>query len=369
VNCKRCILHDDVPGVKVNPATQQCAQCDLYDALSKEYTVEKLEKLIARIKKDGKGKPYDVVVGISGGCDSSWLLVRATQVFGLRVLAVNYDNAGWGTQIATDNMQKMVSGCEVDFLQVRSTREDYDKIVREHLLAGVPDIESVADLGLASVINEAASRFGVKHVFNGHNFRTEGVQPTTLQYMDDKYLQAVCKERGVEIGPSIPRLGMWKQVKWALKGIQRHRPHWYFPYKKSFVKRELTSEFGWEDYGGHHYENLLTKYFHSYFLPTRFGMDQYIFTCAAMCRNGEWSQMEALSEFHSIRDIDPSLEKMVRERLGLSESDFKAAMSAPKKFYTDYDNYQKLFKLTKPMWWLFMKLHRVPKSFYLKMVK
>src|SRR4051812_2841045 len=52
---------------------------------------KELDQLIANIKKDGKGKPYDCIMGLSGGVDSSYVAYLCKQ-FGLRPLAVHFDN-------------------------------------------------------------------------------------------------------------------------------------------------------------------------------------------------------------------------------------------------------------------------------------
>ena len=52
-----------------------------------------LAATVEKVRLVGRGRPYDCVVGVSGGTDSSYVLLRAVEL-GLRPLAVHLDN-GW----------------------------------------------------------------------------------------------------------------------------------------------------------------------------------------------------------------------------------------------------------------------------------
>ena len=71
-----------------------------------------LNELLNAIKKDGKNKKYDCIVGVSGGVDSSFSLLKAYQL-GLRPLAVHLDN-GWNSELAQNNISKLIRKCNVD---------------------------------------------------------------------------------------------------------------------------------------------------------------------------------------------------------------------------------------------------------------
>src|SRR5690606_12688192 len=55
-----------------------------------------LEKKLERIRREGKGKDFDCIIGMSGGIDSSYLLHLAREEFGLRPLVFHVD-AGWNS--------------------------------------------------------------------------------------------------------------------------------------------------------------------------------------------------------------------------------------------------------------------------------
>src|SRR5450432_3546444 len=65
-----------------------------------------LEQMIRKIKEEGKGKPYDCITGVSGGVDSSYLILLAKR-WGLRPLIVHFDN-GWNSEIAVKNINSII---------------------------------------------------------------------------------------------------------------------------------------------------------------------------------------------------------------------------------------------------------------------
>ena len=109
--CKRCIYDSDVPSIEFDDYGV-CNYCEMIDDLKEEYGTGKekgknrFEKIIQEIKKNGKGKRYDCVIGVSGGTDSSYMLHKIKE-WKLRPLAVHYDNT-WNTSIATQNIKLML---------------------------------------------------------------------------------------------------------------------------------------------------------------------------------------------------------------------------------------------------------------------
>jgi hypothetical protein len=58
-----------------------CNFCRMHDQLEQQHPLDEtgkknFEKLIAKIKKDGKDKEYDCIVGVSGGRDSTYAVHR-----------------------------------------------------------------------------------------------------------------------------------------------------------------------------------------------------------------------------------------------------------------------------------------------------
>lgn len=198
VSCSRCLYDADTPGLLFGQ-DGVCSYCKLHDEMDAQYPTGEagkriLETLAAQIKHDGRRKPFDVVIGVSGGCDSSYLVYVAKEL-GLRPLAVHFDNT-WNSTTATENIHNVLKKLGVELYTHVVDNEEYNDIYRAFLLAGVPDIEAPTDIGLASTLYMAAEKFGIKYMFEGHSFRTEGVSPLGWLYMDGKYIESVVKQFG-----------------------------------------------------------------------------------------------------------------------------------------------------------------------------
>jgi hypothetical protein len=327
-----------------------------------------LEGIVERIKRAGRGKQYDCVVGVSGGCDSSWMLYKMVE-YGLRPLAVHFDNT-WNSPIATTNIYNVLEKLGVELWTYVVNNREYDDIYRAFMLAGVKDVEAPTDIGLAATLYMAAEQHGIKYIIEGHSFRTEGVAPLGWIYMDGKYIQSVHKAYGTRPMKTFPNLEMTKFLRWAaVRNIRRIRPLYYLDYRKDEVKKFLASELNWEWYGGHHLENRFTAFWHTYFLPVRYGIDARQLGHAALVRSGQLTREEAIVDLATPIESDPDIVALVKKRLGFDDEAFEAVMHGPHRHYSDFATYKTTFERLRPLFWLLYKLDRVPKSFYMKFTR
>jgi len=367
--CSRCLYDETVPAITFDEHGV-CNYCHIHDRLDLEYPTgeegeKRLQAIAGQIREEGRGKLYDVIVGVSGGCDSTYMLYLAKKL-GLRPLAVHFDNT-WNSTIAVENIQTALQSLDIDLYTYVVDNKEYDDIYRSFLKAGVIDIEAPTDIGLAVVLNMAAEKYKIKYIFEGHSFRTEGVAPLGWVYMDAKYIASVQKQFGTYPLRTFPNMLMPDFIKWtAILGIKKIRPLYYMNYVKKEALVINTQELGWEWYGGHHLENRFTAFWHTYFAPIRFGIDSRLLGYSALVRSGQMERSQGLELIAQPQEFDPELITMVKKRLGFSDEEFEALMNLPKKTYRDYPNYKKTFERMRPFWWLMYKLNRVPKSFYMK---
>lgn len=368
--CTRCIYDESVPNISFD-GEGVCSYCRQIDALEAEYPMgregeSRLQKLVDEMKAAGRGKKYDAVIGVSGGCDSSYLVHQMKEVYGLRLLAAHFDNT-WNSTIATENIHNVLDKLGVDLFTIVVDNKEYDDIYRSFFKAGVKDLETPTDIGLATTLYKAAEKFGIKYMIEGHSFRTEGVAPLGWIYMDGKYIESVHRQFGRLPMKSFPNLWLRDQLKWMLfGGIKKIRPLYYMDYDKEAAKKLLAEKYGWQWYGGHHLENRFTAFYHSYFLPTRWNIDFRIAGYSAYCRNGWMTREEALGLMKEPPHIEAGLVDFLKKRLGFSEEEFERLMTMPKKTYKDYVTYKKTFEKMRPFFWLMYKMDLIPKSFYMK---
>jgi len=369
VECSRCTYNDSMPNITFDEegVCNYCKQSDLFDSVypTGEEGRKRLIQLAEDIKKAGKGKQFDCAIGVSGGCDSSYLL-HLMKELGLRPLAVHFDNT-WNSAIATQNIKTMLDQLDIELFTLVVDNKEYDDIYRSFLLAGVPDIETPTDIGLATTMYIACEKYKIKYVIDGHSFRTEGITPLGHLYMDGKYIQSVHNAYGKLPMKTFPNLWFHKFFKWMVfNRIKRVRPLYYIDYHKEDAKKFLQEKYGWQWYGGHHLENRFTAFYHSYFMPKRFKLDQRINEVAALVRHGQLTKEEGKQMLSEAPFLEDGVFDLVKKRLGFSDEEFDRVMNLPIKTYKDFKTYKQLFERLRPFFYVMQKLELVPKSFYEK---
>ncbi len=369
--CTRCIYDENTPQI-VFDEQGVCNYCKMSDNLVAQYKTgmpegeAEIDKIIEEIKKAGKGKEYDCIVGVSGGTDSSYMIYWAIQK-GLRPLAVHYDNT-WNSSIATENIKKILKKLNVDLYTYVVDNKEMDDIYRAFFEADLSEIDAATDLALAEIMYRVADKYKIKYVLEGHSFIAEGITPIGRTYFDGKYIASVHKMFGKMKMKTFPNMPFWTFVKWtAVKRIKKIRPLWYIAYSKEDARELLEREFGWEYYGGHHLENRMTAFAHSYLLPNKFKLDYRNNSLAASVRNGKMKREDAIEEYYfKPPHIEADLLNYFKKRLNLTEEEFQSIMKRPAKNWTEYPTYKKRFERLRPFFYILAKAHLVPMSFYMK---
>jgi len=367
--CSRCLYPETIKNIKFNESGV-CSYCEIHDQMNAQYPTgaqgdQILQKIVEEVKAAGRGNKYDCVVGVSGGCDSTYMLHRAKEL-GLRPLAAHFDNT-WNSAIATENIYKVLKKLNVDLFTIVVDNKEYDDIYHSFMKAGVTDLEAPTDLGLAVTLYRACEKYKIKYMWEGHSFRTEGISPLGWLYMDGRYIKSVHKQFGKVPMKTFPNMPLSLFLKWMiLSPIKKIRPLYYTDYDKEKTKDFLAREYGWKWYGGHHLENRFTAFWHTYFFPRRYQIDTRILGYSAMIRSGQMPREEGIEKISKAPEFDAEVIDLVMKRLGLNAKSFMELMSLPMKTYKDYPNYKKTFERLRPLFYVAMKLNKVPQSFYIK---
>jgi len=314
-----------------------------------------LEQLVQRIKEDGRGKPYDCVIGISGGVDSSFLALQAVRL-GLRPLAVHFDS-GWNSELAVDNIHNIVTKLGLDlYTHVVDWREMRD-LQLSFFKASVANCDVPTDHAFGWVAYQQARKYGIKYILSGGNYVSESVLPQSWGYNagDATQLKAIQKRFGSVKLKTYPVMGLFKRNIWYpyVRRINTVRLLDYLPYHYRDAKDEITRELGWRDYGGKHYESVFTRYFQGYYLPMKFGYDKRLAHLSSLILSKEITRDEALDEMESsnypeaLRSQD---HEFIAKKLGVSVDELERIFSRPPLDYTAYPNGKKfwdgVFKVT-----------------------
>jgi N-acetyl sugar amidotransferase len=319
-----------------------------------EYTLQGIEgekrvdEIIQKIKAAGKDKPYDCIVGLSGGVDSSYIVYLAKQ-YGLRPLVVHFDN-GWNSELAVKNIESMVSKLGFDLYTLVVNWDEFKDIQLAYLKASVIDIEVVTDHAITGTIARLCKKHGIKYSLSGSNVVTEFIMPKSWIFnkSDHVNLKAIHKAFGLLPLKTYPifntYLKKYLSKYLTLESISLLN---YLPYNKDAVKNLITKELGWRDYGGKHYESIFTKFYQAYILPTKFGVDKRKAHLSNLILSGQITKQEALEELakplYEPADFKKDYE-FVLKKFGLTDVEFQNLMKLPVKKHTDFEIETSIFK-------------------------
>ena len=368
--CKRCVYSDAITGITFD-SSGVCNFCHQIDDLTEKYGTgsargeQYLDLIIASMKKSGKGRRYDCIVGVSGGTDSSYLLLWAVKL-GLRPLAVHYDNT-WNTAQAAMNIRRVTSALNVDLETYVVDNREVDDIKRAFLFAGVREFDADTDIAFVQVLRSTAARHRVRYILEGHSFTAEGISPIGDNYLYGAYVKSVHERFGSLKMKSLPNLTVWRFLKWTIFYRQKFiRPLWYIDYSKEKAKDVLSSETGWKDYGGHHLENRASAFAHKVYLPKKFGIDYRILTLAARVRSNSITREEGLRLLQLPISEDPALLTYVTDRLNLADEDLTHLFAQPPRSWREFNTYKRTFEMLRPLFYVLAKNNLVTWSFYTK---
>jgi N-acetyl sugar amidotransferase len=158
-----------------------CDHCnDFYEnVLPNWHTDEKgrkeLDEIVAKIKKEGQGKDFDCILGMSGGVDSSYLLHLAVTELGLRPLVFHVDG-GWNSELAVHNIQVMVDKLGLDLYTEVINWEEMKDFQLVFFKSGVPHLDIPQDHAFIATLYNFADKYKIKYILNGGNISTECVR-------------------------------------------------------------------------------------------------------------------------------------------------------------------------------------------------
>jgi N-acetyl sugar amidotransferase len=281
----------------------------------------RLEQLVDKVRHSGRGKPYDCIVGVSGGVDSSWTLVELKRL-GLRPLAVHMDN-GWDSELAQSNIANLVRALDVDLYTHVIDWEEYRGLMQAFFDADVVDVELLYDNAMLAVNYRQARKYGLHYILAGTNQATEGMRmpPGWNWFKFDKaHIKALGRRSGISALKTYPAIGtleyLWNECVTRTRWISFLD---YVEYNKESVLSALESQYGYKRYPFKHYESVFTRFYQGYILPHKFGVDKRRLHVATLVAAGQLNRADALAGLQGIayptpqdeaRDIDYFLKKM-----------------------------------------------------------
>jgi N-acetyl sugar amidotransferase len=301
---------------------------------------KRLAEIVDKIKASGNGKPYDCITGVSGGVDSTYLALQAKKL-GLRPLIVHFDN-GWNSELSVMNIQNIITRLGFDLHTLVVDWNEFKDIQLAYLKASVVDIEAITDHAIIGTLYKLAVQHGIKYILSGSNIVTEFVLPKYWIWSKTDHLniKSIHKTFGTVPLKTFPFFSAHlKHYYVKRKGIETVSLLNYMPYNKAVVKKVITDELGWRDYGGKHYESIFTRFYQGYILPNKFHIDKRKAHLSTLIFSGQITKAEALEELKKpiyAPDQFRTDYEFVLKKFNLTEEEFQAIMTLPRKEHSDY---------------------------------
>ncbi len=327
-----------------------CDHCRNFDKnikpywTAKENRFDELEEVAKKIRKAGKGRDYDCILGLSGGADSSYLAYIAVEIMHLRPLVIVVDT-GWNLNVAVENIEKIVKGLNLDmYTEVVNWKEMRD-LQLSYFKASISSCDQPQDHAIFAGLYNYAVKHGIKYVLTGSNMSTEFIRPP-VEWMcmnDIVMLKDIQKKFGSVKLKTYPMCGMlkYKILYRYFYGMKRVFPLDYVVYDKEAAMELLHEKYGWTKYENKHYENVFTRFFEGYYLPKKFGFDTRKNVYSTQILAGTMTREEAL-ELLSKPPYDPEQMELDKEyvakKMGITAEEFDEIIARPNKTPADYRN-------------------------------
>ena len=311
-----------------------------------------LENIVFKIKKDGKNKEFDCIMGMSGGADSSYMLHVIVQDYGLRPLVFHVDG-GWNSQIAANNINVMIDKLNLDLYTEVINWEEMKDFQLSYFKSGLSNIDIPQDHAFIAVLYNFAHQHKIKYILNGGNYSTECVRnPLEWLYYgtDMAQIKDIRKQFGAISLKTYPFSSVLRHKLYLryIDRVQVIKPLNYVPYIKKEAMKYLENEYGWQPYPQKHFESRFTKFYEGYWLPKKFGYDTRKVQYSSLILTNQMTREEALKRLSNpaIDEKEAVIEfEFVATKLGISVEELQRYFDAPNKTYKNYKNHETMFVL------------------------
>ncbi len=368
--CVRCVLDTEVPGIRFDE-NGICNYCHMQDKLDRTYPLGEqghaiLEQMAEKIRRSGRGRRYDCVVGVSGGRDTSYCLYYCKEKLGLRPLAVHFDN-GWDSDTSKTNLAKLCDAMDVDLHTIIMDWPESRELTNATIRACVPYIDLTDDVSIASALYRTAAKEGIRHIILSHSFREEGVTPLAWNYIDARYTRALIKRFCRMELKHFNNVDIHDMLYWIfVKRIKIVNITNHYDDVGEHVEQLLAEKYGWVDTGQHHMDNEMFALVY-YYARHKFGFDWRVVELSAKVRTGVITRQQALDALQDIPFFEN--EELVNyglKKQGFSREEFDEILKAPNRYFYDYPSYYPILRAFRLPIKLLCRLHILPAHAYEK---
>jgi N-acetyl sugar amidotransferase len=358
--CVRCVMDTTDPKISFDESgvCNHCRNAELVLAQVGDRNgvgARHLQDLANLAKAQSAGRQYDVVIGLSGGVDSTYVAYLTVRKLGLRPLAVHFDN-GWNSELAVHNIERVVRELGIDLYTHVIDWDEFRDLQLSFFKSHTSNLEAPTDHAIRALLYQVASKHGIRSIFSGGNAATELVLPAAWQHppSDLKFLKAIHKRFGRIALKTFPKLGISSLVYFTfIRRIRVHRILDYVDYDKAAAIDIVSRELGWRPYPMKHGESIFTRFFQCHIQPVKFGIDKRRPHLSSLICSGQLGRQAALAELqkplYDPDDLEVEIAYVVK-KLGMARSEFEAYLHSPPILATDYPNQLRLHHLLRPIW-------------------
>lgn len=307
---------------------------------------EELMKMADRIKKSSKNRDFDCIIGLSGGLDSSYVAYVAKEIMGIRPLLFHVD-AGWNTDRAVGNIEKLVNGLDLDLYTEVINWEEMKDLQTAFMKSQIADQDMPQDIAFFSGLYKFAKKNKIKYVLTGGNFSTECVREPeewgAYPGIDKTLILDIHKKFGkkeLKTFPIVDIMDYKLYYKYVL-GMQIYKPLNNVPYIKEDVEQLLFDKFGWEKFQHKHHESRFTRFFEDYWMPRKFGYQKRKAHFSSLILTGQMTREAALERVSKPELSEEFLQKefeYVANKLDMTIAELQEIFEGENKTYNDYKN-------------------------------
>lgn len=374
--CARCVMDISDPDIQFDE-NGLCNHCRRYKKImdkgySDKEKEQKLKRLVDKIKRAGRNKEYDCIIGVSGGVDSTTVAYTVKKKLGLRPLAVHLDN-GWDSELSVKNIERICNVLDIDLYTHVLDWEEFKDLQLSFLKSSFINIEMPTDHAIMAALFQVANKKDIRYIISGSNLMTEGIMPSKWVYdiKDWKFIKGIQKKLGTMKLKRFLHYSLLDLFYYLfIKRIKFVTVLDYINYNKKEAMALIQKELGWRDYGGKHYESIFTRFYQGYILPRKFKIDKRRAHLSTLICSGQMTRDEALKELsngtYPSQGMMTEDKEYVIKKFGFSQQEFENIMSLPVKSFKEYpNNHFWLSKLKLPLR-IAYKLHLIPPIIYFR---
>jgi N-acetyl sugar amidotransferase len=349
--CRVCIMDTSDPGIRFD-ATGKCDYCTNFETnLRPHWEADvadpaRIASVADAIRAERKGYDFDCIIGLSGGLDSSYTAYVAREVMGLRPLLFHVD-AGWNTDQAVGNIEKLVNGLGLDLYTEVVDWEEMKDLQVAFLRSQIADQDIPQDAAFFSALYKFARKYRIKHVLTGGNYSTECCREPEewggYPGIDRTLILDIHRRFGKGRLQSFPLVDImvYKVLYQRVLGMRLIRPLNLVPYVKKDAEQELERRFGWQKFRHKHHESRFTRFYEDYWMPRKFGYHKRRAHFSSLIMTGQMSREGALERIERPEMDEHFLEQefeYVAHKLDLTVDELREIFEGPNRTYRDYRN-------------------------------